>query len=382
MYSLHAFGQMIGDTIRTNAYLDALRKVITPDSVVVDIGSGPGVFSLFACRLGARKVYAIEPDNSIEVGKELAAVHGYSDRIDFIHDLSTKITLPEPADVIVSDIRGILPYFRNHIPSIIDARKRLLENKGTLIPQMDTLWMAVLSSTEAYERATIPWKANDYGYDLSSISKYLKNSWIKVRARLDQLLTDAILVAKLDYWEIEQPNLNVKVVFKPNSSGIGHGLLIWFDAILLEGIGYSNSPSSKELIYGSAFFPWEHPVQLLRDDIIEVHLGARLVGEDYIWSWKTHIFGQETPQNPKITFTQTSFKGDILSLDQLRKMRADFRPKLSEDGELDLLILTMMKNNKSLREISEHIQSIFPERFSNFSNTLTYVGEISKKCAA
>lgn len=379
MYSLRAFGEMIGDTIRTDAYLNALRKVVTPHSVVVDIGSGPGIFSLFACRLGARKVYAIEPDDSIQVGREIAAAHGYLNHINFIQDLSTRIALPEPADIIVSDIRGILPFFRNHIPSIIDARQRLLMKKGILIPQIDTLWMAVLSSPEVYARATTPWKSNDYDFDLSKMSRYLKNSWIKVRARPEELITDSTLVAKLDYNQIKQPNLNTEVILKPNDCGIGYGLLVWFDSLLLEGISYSNLPGNNELVYGCAFFPWEHPVDLSKDDIIKVNFDARLIGEDYVWSWKTHVLGQGNPKNLKVTFTQSNFYGDVLSLDQLKKMKADFSPKLSENGELDLFILTMIKNNLSLREISKSVGKLFPNQFPSLTDALTYVGELSKK---
>ena len=90
---------MIADHVRMAAYEQALRRTVRPDSVVVDIGTGTGIFSLLACQFGARKVYAIEPDSAIEVAREIAAANGYQDRITFIQDLSTAVTLPEGADV-------------------------------------------------------------------------------------------------------------------------------------------------------------------------------------------------------------------------------------------------------------------------------------------
>ena len=62
----------------------------------------------------------------IELARELAVVNGYQDRIDFIQDVSTNVTLAEQADVLVSDLRGSFPLYRQHIPSVIDARERLL----------------------------------------------------------------------------------------------------------------------------------------------------------------------------------------------------------------------------------------------------------------
>src|ERR1044072_2325118 len=136
MYNVSAYCHMIADGPRVNAYVAALRHAIKPGSVVVDMGSGAGFFALVACQLGARRVFAIEPANIIQVGRDAAREHGVADRIACIQDISTKVTLPEQADVIVSDLRGILPWFQQHIPSIVDARSRFLAPGGTLIPSL------------------------------------------------------------------------------------------------------------------------------------------------------------------------------------------------------------------------------------------------------
>src|ERR1700722_2202928 len=133
MYSLRGYGEMIADQVRVEAYAQALRKTVKPGNVVLDIGTGPGIFAVLACKLGARRVYAVEPDEIIQVGREVAAANGCADRIVFIEEMSTAINLPEKADVIVSDLRGVLPLFQVHIPSIIDARARFLAPAGKMI---------------------------------------------------------------------------------------------------------------------------------------------------------------------------------------------------------------------------------------------------------
>src|SRR6266852_9781320 len=140
VYSLAAFGRMITDNLRTDAYAEALKREIKVGDVVADIGTGPRILALIACRFGARRVYAFEPSGVIELAREIAAANGFADRIEFIPKISTESSLPEPANVIASDLHGILPFFGKGLISIIDARKRFLAPNGRLIPACETLW--------------------------------------------------------------------------------------------------------------------------------------------------------------------------------------------------------------------------------------------------
>jgi protein arginine N-methyltransferase 1 len=140
MYSLDTHGAFIANRVRMNAFREALQRVVRPDAVVLDLGAGTGIFALLACQMGARRVYAIEPDDSIQVARDLAAANGCADRMEFFQALSTQVNLPERADVIVNDIYRPLPIFGLRLSAIIDARRRLLAPGGVLIPRTDTLW--------------------------------------------------------------------------------------------------------------------------------------------------------------------------------------------------------------------------------------------------
>ncbi len=68
MYSLRDYGAMIADVGRFSAYAKAIARAVRSGDTVVDIGCGPGVFSLLACRAGARRVFAIESEDCPAMG--------------------------------------------------------------------------------------------------------------------------------------------------------------------------------------------------------------------------------------------------------------------------------------------------------------------------
>ena len=106
-----SYGNMIQSEPRMSAYATALRGAVTPGCTVIDIGAGPGVFAILACRYGAGKVIAIEPDPSIRLLHQLARDNGFADRIEIIEGMSTDYQPLSRADVIISDLRGCMPLF-------------------------------------------------------------------------------------------------------------------------------------------------------------------------------------------------------------------------------------------------------------------------------
>jgi type I protein arginine methyltransferase len=379
MYSVSGYGKMIADAPRMEAYVSALRQAVRPGSVVVDLGSGPGLYALLACQMGARRVYAIEPDSVIEVARHAAIANGYQQRLICIQDLSTRITLPEKADVIISDLRGILPWFQQHLPSIVDARRRLLKPKGILIPQRDVLWAALAEAPEKYGELVGPWEDNRYGFDLSSARRLITNTWRKLRVTPQQLLVKPNRWCVLDYSKIEDPDINGEMSWTISNVRTAHGLLVWFDSELIEGIGFSNHPGETELVYGNAFFPFSHPIELGPEDEVAVTLSANLVGEDYVWRWNTRVVGKQSSGLVKASFKQSSFFGVPLSLAQLHKQSAAHVPLLNDEGGIEHFILSLMDGKTALEEIARQLNLRFPDRFTNQTEALTLAGEVSLK---
>ena len=379
MYTIRQYGNMYINKARINAYSAALRGAVTPSSVVLDIGAGTGIFALLACRYGARRVYAIEPDDAINLAREVATANGYSDRLTCIQSLSTKLDLPERADVIISDLSGLLPLFGLHIPAIIDARDRFLAPGGALIAQQDHLWAAVIEAPESYRKLTQPWSENLLGLDLSIGWPLVANTWSLLTEKQAKLLTRPSSLAVLDYRMIAKSNMDGELAWIMEQPGTGHGAAIWFDRVLADGIKISNEPGAPEAIntsgvYGQAFFPWPNPVDLEPGDRVSFRIKADLVKDEYIWRWGTIIgAGQEI----KAHFRQSSLHGNALSLEFLKKREAEFVPALNEDARMDAFILSKIDGHTALRQIAHALAANFPLRFNGWQDAISRVGDVT-----
>ncbi|CAN5350236.1 hypothetical protein BH18GEM1_BH18GEM1_07000 [soil metagenome] len=379
-YSIAGYAGMIADHPRTEAYSHALRQAIKPGAAVLDLGTGTGYFALLACQLGARRVYAIEPGDAIALARRVAADNGYSDRIVFFQEMSTAVELPERVDVIVSDLHGVLPWFDRHIPSIVDARERFLASHGVLIPRRDTVWAAVVETPDLYRRHTAPWEAinRDLAVDIGAMRELLANTWRRASIDRRQLITGAIQWATLDYERIVAEEARGVVETKISRAGIGHGLALWFDTELAQGIGFSNAPGEPETIYGCGFFPWTRPVSVEEGDDVTAEIKADRTGDDYVWRWNTKIRRSGEAERVVDSFHQSTFLGTPLSTETLKKREAGHVPHLTGDGEIDRFILTLMDESRSVGEIAERLAERFSERFSNRVEALNRVADLSR----
>jgi protein arginine N-methyltransferase 1 len=381
MYSVAAYGKMVSDRGRMEPYARALKAVVRPGCTVLDIGTGTGVLALIACRLGAARVYAVEPDPAIEIARENAAANGFADRVHFFKELSTRVTLPERVDVVISDLRGILPFFGHHIPAVVDARERLLKPGGAMIPLRDTVHAALVEAPEVYARYSGPWDAEVYGLDLSPARRVTTNSWGKELMGGEQLLSAPAPWAELDYRTVRAPSHAGTLRWRVERDGTGHGVVAWFDAELAPGIGFSNAPGAPRLIYGGAFFPWADAVPLRAGQEVTVELRADLVADEYVWSWNTTV-ADAAPGWVQASFRQSTFTGSFLPLESLRRSAHDHAAVLGEEGEIAREALARMDGRTPLRAIAEELHARFPERFPRWQDALTRVAELSRAYGA
>jgi len=84
--------------------LQALEKVVKPDDVVVDVGTGSGVLAIAAAMLGAKKVHALDLDEvAVKSARENIELNKVQHIAEVFHGNLLE-TVSDPADVVVANI--------------------------------------------------------------------------------------------------------------------------------------------------------------------------------------------------------------------------------------------------------------------------------------
>ena len=378
-YDIYSYGRMIRDEVRTNAYAEALRRSVTADSVVLDMGTGVGIWALLACQFGARKVYALEPNDVIHVARELAVANGFADRIEFIQDFSTNIILEEPADILVTEMHGITPMFENNLRSIIDARRRLLSPDGVLIPARETLWVSAVQAPRSFDDVIQPWANSPYGFRWQPALRAASNNWFKTKEDLavTDCFAEPVCWATLEYASLESPHVSGEAILQATKSGTAHGLAIWFETELVDGIGFSNAPGRTRTIFGQGFFPWPQPVELIAGDQISVALRAEWFRGYHLWRWNTTITASPQGKQVKLQFRQSNVFE--LPLSRVAQSSNDSLPGLNENGQFRHFVFSLMNGKTSTEEIARRAAAEFPERFVGPAQATEAVTELIEK---
>lgn len=269
---------MLQDRVRTTAFLAALDELVGPDDVVVDIGTGTGVLAMGAARAGARHVYAVEATPLAQHTREIVRANGLHETVTVVEGWSTRITLPARATLAVAEILGSEALEERALPSLLDARERLLTPDARLIPSEIRIFglpvsipeeaVGMLTFTPANTARWSSW----YGLELGPLIAYAARLRHRVTALIEEArawtaLSDPVLLAEIDLATVETPRLEVVESAPATASGEANGIVAFFEARLSPRVTLSTNPAAE-----NGPTSWGIPVWLLPEPT-ELHRG-------------------------------------------------------------------------------------------------------------
>ncbi|XP_057539448.1 probable histone-arginine methyltransferase 1.4 [Amaranthus tricolor] len=246
----HYYGQllhqqnMLQDYVRTGTYYAAVmeNRVDFSGKVVVDVGAGSGILSLFAAQAGAKHVYAVEASEMAEYARKLIAGNpSLADRITVVKGKVEEVELPEKADILISEPMGTLLVNERMLESYVIARDRFLIPNGKMFPGAGRIHMAPFSDeylfVEIANKALFWQQQNYFGVDLTSLYDSAFQGYFSqpvVDAFDPRLLVAPAICHVLDFNTIKEEELyeiDIPLKFTATVGTRVHGLACWFDVL-------------------------------------------------------------------------------------------------------------------------------------------------------
>ncbi|XP_040571491.1 protein arginine N-methyltransferase 1 [Lepeophtheirus salmonis] len=236
---------MLGDENRNKAYYKAVlhNPKFFKDKIIMDIGAGSGILSLFAARAGAKRVYAIEAVSGMaEVCRQIVHVNGFEDVIKVVESRVEQIEgIGKSVDVIMSEWMGYCMFYEGMLHSVLYARDRFLKERGLLFPNKACLKLFGYSDPSILQKRMCRLSCPNQLYDYSCLKENTLSMALVQTCNNKATKTCTLLSIDLETWNIPKNGLlldsNWKLLHKNNTESARiDGFVIYFNVSFTHGL--------------------------------------------------------------------------------------------------------------------------------------------------
>ena len=262
--------EMLKDVPRTGTYRDAIlgAKDKFEGKIVLDVGCGTGILSLFAAQAGAAKVYAIDYSDIVEEAKEVVRLNGYTNVVEVIKGKVEDIVLPvEKVDIIISEWMGYALLYEGMLQSVICARDRFLKADGVLFPSSSQLYLCAVEDEE-YRSEKIDFWSNVWGFNMANFAVLSLQDPL-----VDTIVPDAIISSEaciqtldLSTCTIEDTHVHSGFTLEINRLDHCHGVLVYWKVGFPGGEILSTAPQDPYTHWKQTILYLQRPLVLGEED--------------------------------------------------------------------------------------------------------------------
>ena len=265
-YGIHE--EMLKDTVRTKTYMHAIlnNPQVFKDKIVLDVGCGTGILSMFAAKAGAKHVYGIDCSGIVKQAKEIVSKNGFDDVITIIQGKVEEVVLPvDKVDIIISEWMGYFLLYESMLDTVIYARDTWLVKDGVMFPDKATIYVSAIEDGN-YKEEKIEFWNDVYGFDMSCIRELAMNEPLVDTVEADAVLANSCPILDIDITTVTKEELAFKSNFSIvcNRQDYCHALVAYFDCSFTQchkTISFSTGPAA-------AYTHWKQTVFYLQEQLM------------------------------------------------------------------------------------------------------------------
>ncbi|KAG8495549.1 hypothetical protein CXB51_013389 [Gossypium anomalum] len=269
--------EMLKDVVRTKTYQNVIyrNKFLFQNKVVLDVGAGTGILSLFCAKAGAAHVYAVECSHMADMAKQIVETNGLSDVVTVLKGKIEEIELPvAKVDIIISEWMGYFLLFENMLNTVLYARDKWLVDDGVVLPDEASLYLTAIEDAE-YKDDKIEFWNNVYGFDMSCIKKQAMMEPLVDTVDQKQIVTNCHLLKTMDISKMVPGDASFTAPFKliAERDDYIHAFVAYFDVSFTKChklMGFSTGPRSRGT-------HWKQTVLYL-EDVLTICEGEAIIG--------------------------------------------------------------------------------------------------------
>jgi protein arginine N-methyltransferase 1 len=280
-YNIHE--EMLKDRIRTGTYSDAILQnpEIFKDKVVLDIGCGTGILSMFAAKSGAKQVIGLEFADIADYAKQIVKINNLEDKITIIKSKVEEAVLPvEKVDIIISEWMGYFLLYESMLDTVLFARDKWLKEDGYMLPDTASITIAGIEDID-YKTSKFDFWKNVYGFDMSIFKPTCIAEPLIDICPKDRINTNSCRIFDIDLYKVKKEELDFSskysLKFNRNNDYFS-GLVAWFETgftKLNKKFNLNTSPYLKGTHWQQTVFYTKNDIPVRSGDVVEGSIAVR-----------------------------------------------------------------------------------------------------------
>jgi len=264
---------MLKDEVRTLTYRNSMyhNKHLFKNKIVLDVGCGTGILSMFAAKAGAKQVFGVDMSGIVEQARIIVEKNGFADKVTLIRGKIEEITLPVPkVDIIMSEWMGYCLFYESMLDSVLFARDKWLADDGMMFPDRATLYITAIEDRQ-YKDDKINWWDDVYGFDMSCIKKVaLQEPLVDVVDR-NQVVANSCLLKEIDIRTCTKADIPFDSPFtlKFKRNDYCQALVTFFQIEFSkchQRVGFSTAPEAPYTHWKQTVFYLEDYITTMKDE--------------------------------------------------------------------------------------------------------------------